>query len=151
MTNANALPDDPNWCGHPFVSIRTWTCAYCDRPVTEATQQRLKSASPVAPKGSVWVLLSGYMENSKIDAGMEYTAGGGFLNGVYSDRSRIPRLLVKSRWDSAAGLRADLARTHIYQGVFNINIFEGYEESPDRYGYQHNYKLTIERIDADDA
>ena len=60
--NANALIDDPDWCGHPMVDVQVWCCQTCGRAVTPATRTRMEQAPTVAPAGEVWVLVEGNVQ-----------------------------------------------------------------------------------------
>ena len=139
--NANALPDDPDWCGHPFVSLRTWTCADCERPVTPATRARLETAPIPAPPGHVWALLRGTPIADDTDDQPLH------LIGVFSDRARIGRRLIQEQWVGAVTIRSAVRRAHWYQGVFNVGVIEGYDEEPDERGNCYAYRLDLERID----
>lgn len=139
---ANAICGDPGWCGHPFVSLRTWTCADCDRKVTHEARRCLESTPTVAPAGWVWVFQKG-----KVDADEEEGHSGLWVIGVFSDRSRIAASLVRGSWYDAASIREAMRGTHWYQGAINEWIFEGYAEEPDRHGDYPFYSVEIERID----
>lgn len=137
----NALPDDPDWCGHLYVSLRTWTCADCARPVTPETRRRMESAPTKAPAGSVWVLLSGNRDLSE-DGFVR-----GMVDGLYTDRARIAALMIRGRIYGAADIRDVMRRTHWYQCVFNVMEFEGWEEEPDESGEYSAYDLSLVKID----
>ncbi len=139
--SAHALVDDADWCGHVQVSLRTWTCADCDRPVTAETRKRLESAPTKAPPGSVWVLLSGKREEAQDG----YVRGS--VTGIFSDRALIARRLIQYRYCDADEIRDAMRRTHWYQGAFNEDIFEGWEEEADECGAVHAHDLRLERID----
>jgi hypothetical protein len=138
--NWNALPDDPDWCGHGCVSLRTWTCPDCDRPVTPETRRRLEAAPTIAPPGKLWVLLSGPQEFVK--EGVIY----GYCDGIFTDRAKIPALMVRGQVDSAEGIRERMRRLHWYQGVLNVNVFDGWEEEVDE-DIAEVYYLSLREID----
>lgn len=143
--NYNALPDDPEWCGHPFVSLRTWMCGNedCERPVTPEARRRLESAPTQAPPGSVWALERG--EQDHLDGDGEPCT---YLEGLYSDRALIPRLLIRNWICGAGDIRDVLRRTHWFQGAINEMLFEGWAETPNDGGKREMYRLSICRIDA---
>lgn len=136
---ANALPDDPEWCGHPMVDLSAWRCADCGRPVCLALRRRMQSAPTAAPPGAVWVLTEG--------PGGDYDEdyAGGSVVGVFSDRARIGQLLVRHQIIGAASLRERLSRITWYQGAINPQCFEGRGTKKD--GRDVNYRLDLEQID----
>lgn len=140
--NYNALPDDPDWCGHALVSVRTWACADCGRPTTEATRERLRTAPTRAPEGSVWVLLSGNQELAE-DGVIQ-----GTVEGLFTDRARIGRSMIHGRFADAKSIRDVMRRTHWYQGAFNAALFEGWEEDPGERGICRAYALSLKAVDA---
>lgn len=139
--NWNALSDDPDWCGHLLASLRTWTCADCDRPLTEGTKARLLAAPTKAPDGSVWVLLRGDQDHMGEDGLIV-----GYVTGLYADRAAIARSLVRERIYSADDIRAAMRRIHWYQGVFNAAIFEGWAEEEGAVGGCDVYELSLEKV-----
>lgn len=139
--NYNALPDDPDWCGHPFVSVRTWTCAHCDRAVTTETRQRLERAPTLAPEGQVWMLTTATQD------GKESPEEDQYVVGLFTDRARIIPIILRHRLTSASAIRDILRRTHWYQGAYNDMLFEGWEEQPNDRGEQGFYRLELEEID----
>jgi len=133
----NPLPEDPAWCGHAMVDLSTWCCADCDRPVAPAVRRRMEAAPTRAPRGSVWVLTERpeYQEDA---------AAGGYVVGVFTDRARIARLLVRAGFDDAAGVRARITSTEWYMSVYNPYVLEGWGEEN---GEPVSYRLTTERVD----
>ena len=129
------------WCGHAFVSLRTWLCPDCGRALPLDVKPRLETALPVAPPGSIWVATSARIHDDRNEA-------GGYVEGVYTDRSKIPRLLVRGLIADAASVREQLKRIHWYQGVYNPDLFEGWDEEPDARGQFHSYRLALEVIDS---
>jgi hypothetical protein len=132
-----ALRDDPQWCGHAMVDLSTWRCADCDRPVAPAVRRWMEAAPSRAPRGSVWVLTERpqYQEDA---------AAGGYVVGVFTDRARIPRLLVRATIETAAGVRERIRSTTWYMSVYNPSCIEGWGEED---GEQVSYRLTVERVD----
>jgi hypothetical protein len=141
--SANALIDDPDWCGHPTISRRTWACPDCERPVTAATRARMEAVSPVAPPGYVWVLISANQDGPE-----EGTADSAFyFEGVADDYRVFPRRQVREQWDTAAGVRERLAGIHWYQLAFRPTWFEGWDEEPsDSGGNFYYYELRLVEI-----
>lgn len=142
------LPDDPEWCGHWHVSLRSWTCPDCGRAVTEAMRQRLESAATVAPPGSLWVLLEGEQEWDEGDGPGHHHAGS--VIGLFTDRTRIGRLLVRCLIIDAESLRRRMAGIHWYQGAYNSLLFEGWEEEDNDDPYDRSpskYTLMLEAVD----
>lgn len=133
----NALPEDPAWCGHAMVDLAAWRCADCDRPVVPAVRRRMEAAPTRAPRGSVWVLT----ERPQYEGEDE---PGGYVVGVFTDRARIPRLLVRAGLDDAAGVRERIRSTEWYMSVYNPYVLEGWGEED---GEQVSYRLTVERVD----
>lgn len=133
--------EDPDWCGHAMISLRTWACADCDRPVTPATRARMEHEPTRAPAGSVWVLLYGHQE--------EVREGciRGAVDGLFSDRAIIARRLIQQSYVGADDIRDVMRRTHWYQGAQNPTCFEGWEEEADAAGNTHAYRLDLEKID----
>lgn len=132
-----ALPDDPQWCGHAMVDLSTWRCADCDRPVAPAVRARMEAAPTRAPRGSVWVLTERPQDQPEEEA-------GGYVAGVFTDRARIPHLLIRHHVDDAAGVRARLRSTTWYMSVYNPYCIEGWGEER---GEEVTYRLTAERVD----
>ena len=139
--SANALVDDPDWCGHWCVSLRTWTCADCHRPVTAETRRRLEHAPTAAPSGSVWILSRAIQDDTDCPTTDHCTVG------LFTDRAQIARLLVRGAIVDADDIRDALRRAHWYQGAFNTMLFEGWDEEPDDRGTCHFYRLELEAID----
>lgn len=136
---ANALPADQEWCGHAMVDLSAWRCAACHHPVPEATRRRMVTAPTRARPGHVWVLTEG----PGAAYGDDYP--GGAVVGVFSDRAKIARLLVRGSLLSAASLRKQRARITWYQGAFNPDVLEGWGTDED--GAEVNYDLALVRID----
>lgn len=141
--NANALEDDPDWCGHPMVDVQVWRCQTCGRAVTPATRTRMERAPTVAPVGKVWVLVEGMAQ-----MWADRFPGGGGIVGVFSDRAKIGRLLVREWIIDAASLRERLARIEWFQSAFNPDCIEGW--GYDEHGDEVSYGLGLHRIDACD-
>ena len=137
----NALPDDPDWCGHWCVSLRTWTCADCDRPVTPETRDRLEAAPTAAPAGSVWML------TRAVQDGSESPTEDKFVVGLFTDRAKIAGLLIRGLIVGGGDIREAMRRCHWYQGVFNAMLFEGWDEETDDRGTTYFYRLEVEEID----
>ena len=127
------------WCGHFDVDLVTWCCFDCDRPLPEVARRRLENAPTVAPEGSVWVLTMGSQEGS------DGTLAGGTVLGVFHDRSKIARLLLRGYICGAETIRA----VHWYQGAYNETVFEGWEEGEDDGSRSewHSYYLELLEID----
>jgi hypothetical protein len=142
VTSRNALPDDPDWCGHPFVSLRTWTCADCDRPVTAGTRRRMENAPTKARKGTVWMLEVGYQDEVNSDGDPHR-----WVEGVYTDRAKIGRLLVRNLVVEADTIRDVMRRTHWYQGAYNVMLFEGWAEENNDRGRVESFYLSTHGID----
>jgi hypothetical protein len=132
---------DPAWCGHLDVSLRTWTCADCDRPATPEMRARMESAPTKAPEGEVWVLLDGNQD------GVQEGVVMGCVLGVYADRAKIAARLLQGRLIGLDDLRARMEPIHWYQGAINHNVFEGWEEGEARDDPPRVYCLRLERIE----
>jgi hypothetical protein len=120
----SALEDDPDWCGHRLISRRTWECADCDRPVKPETRARMESLSSIAPDGHLWVLVSYSAKVYHEDA-----TEAAMVEGVFHDYRTIPAAFVRSGQDSAQGVRDEIAKLHIYQGAYNTDWFQAWDET----------------------
>ena len=145
VRSLNAIPGDPNWCGHLMVSMRTWTCAKCFRPVPDEARRAILAAPTRAMPGHVWVLSSGVQSDTPHD----HKDAGGCVEGVYSDRARIPHIMVRGRIVGAAELRERMARIHWYTSVFNPDVLEGWDEEPADDDSLRSFYLTQYRIDGE--
>jgi hypothetical protein len=138
----NEYPDLKEWCGHAFVSLRTWACPECKRPLNEQAQHRLLSASTVAPTGQLWV----FQERTQPDfADHEESSRIGYPC-LFTDRTIIARKMVRDAVIDAESLRERLEQIHWYQGVYNIHLFEGWDEDGS-IRFPAQYKLCLAEID----
>src|SRR4051812_16280141 len=83
--SSNDLPEGP-WCGYMEVDAKTLLCAQCGRELPPAAAERLRNADPIAPPGSVWVLLARSFGDER--------NGSDPANclGVLTDRRHVTRL-----------------------------------------------------------
>lgn len=134
-------PDLDNWCDHWLVSLRSWQCPDCNRPLNDIAQRRLLSAPIVAPKGHLWIL------QYRTQDGFEQEDGLFDVVHVFTNRNQIPRQAIKDRVYDANSLRQTLQQIHWYQSVFNICIFEGWEENTTD-DFPTQYRLSLLPIDS---
>jgi hypothetical protein len=128
------LPEGP-WCGHAEVDAKTLLCAQCGRELPPAAAERLRNADPIAPPGSVWVLLArmvGDDERRGIDPAD--------CVGVLTDRRHVTRLLG-TIYDS----EAEVAKIPWTQHV-TLETFYAYAVQNDEIGDIFTLQLVV--IDA---
>jgi hypothetical protein len=147
-TNLNALIDDPDWCGHPFVERDTWRCANddCRRQAKPATIARLKALDPRAPVGRVWVVTHGH----QTDEDSEYPnddVEDSYVMGIFSDLRKIGPGLIRAQIYHASHLRSVVADCYWVQGVFARDVIEGWAQTPDHRGKYSVYCITLAEID----
>jgi hypothetical protein len=87
------------------------------------------------------------MLTKAIQDGTESPTEDKYVIGLFTDRLKIARLLVRRYIVGADHIRDVMRRTHWYQGAFNDMLFEGWEEGTDERGRCHFYRLELEAID----
>lgn len=134
------------WCGHGVVDLRTWSCPDCGQIAPPQTRERLERQETKAPPGYIWILTSRAQDLPGTEE--DNWAGGGPADGAFTDRARIPHCYVRGFYDSAKGIRARLRAIHWYQGFYNPDLFEGWEEEDqDDINRARSYHLSLYKID----
>ena len=94
------------------------------------------TAPTKAPTGSVWVL----DWQKRYDKGDEAPS----IFGVFSDRAKIIELIVDGGISSIENIQH--RNIHWHQGVYNTNIFEGWEEGESTTD-EYVWSLSLYQID----
>ncbi|MFL6284529.1 MAG: hypothetical protein ACJ74Q_15395 [Pyrinomonadaceae bacterium] len=138
MDRLEKFPDLIDWCNHGFVSLKSWHCPDCNYLLNEQARQRLLAAPTLAPKGYLWVL----QERSQPDFVEEDEEFDSVH--LFTDRSKIARLIVRGGVMGPISLREKLNQIHWYQGVYNVCLFEGWDEVE---SHPSQYSLSLSKID----